>query len=438
MKPAATRTIALGLLALCAPLAGAARLAAPADGISLRADPQPVARAYFGVHAHNDAKQAITWPPETFGAWRLGDAYVGWPNLEPERGRWNFALLDRYVTFAGQNDVELLLPLMNSPRWASARPDEPSGYGKPGRAAEPRDIDDWRNYVRRVAERYRGRLRYYEIWNEPNTKRLYTGSMEKLIELTRVARETLRAVDPAIRVVSPSFVVYDHGVEKLDEFLAKGGGRYVDVIGFHFYVVGREPEALVPLVQQVRAVMARHGLGDKPLWNTESGWLIASERGAVDPVKAGFPRGTEVLSAELAPAYVARALVLGRAAGLQRFYWYAWDNAVLGLAEDRGRRPKPAAHAHARVYRWLHGAVLESCDALDGQLWICALRRGPARAWLVWHRTHALTWRPPAQWGAVTVETLAGRNTAARTGTVPVSVQPVLVKSAGWQQAGLH
>jgi len=433
------RAVALGLIALLAPLAAVAKLTqVPTGEVNLRADTQPVARTYFGVHAHNDAKREITWPPGTFGAWRLVDAYMEWPHLEPERGRWNFELLDRYVAFAQRHDVELLLPLLHSPRWASARPNERSAYGKPGRAAEPRDINDWRNYVRRVAERYRGRVRYYEIWNEPNMKGHYSGSMEKLIELTRVARTTLAAVDPAIRVVSPSFVVYGHGVEKLDEFLAAGGGQYVDVIGFHFYVVGREPEALVPLVQQVRAVMERHGMGGKPLWNTESGWLIANERGVVDPAKAGFPRGTEVLSAQRAPAYVARALVLGWAAGLERFYWYAWDNGVLGLAEEQGRRPKPAAHAHAQTYRWLQGAVLESCATLDGQLWTCALRRGPARAWLVWHRAREFDWRPPAQWDAAAVETLAGRTVGVvRGGRVAVGAAPVLIQSAAWQQAGL-
>jgi hypothetical protein len=432
------KTAALGLALLAAPLAAAVLPSAPAGKLSLRPDPSPVARAYFGVHAHNDAKRDVAWPPRTFGAWRLSDAYVEWPDLEPARGQWDFSLLDRYVDFAGEYDVELLLPLAYSPRWASARPDEPSGHGKPGRAAEPRNLADWRNYVRRVAERYRGRVRYYEIWNEPNTRTLYTGSIKKLVELTRIARETLHAVDPAIRVVSPSFVFYDRGVERLDEFLAAGGGDYVDVIGFHFYVVGRTPEALVPLVQAVRAVMVRHGVDAKPLWNTESGWLIANEHEPVNPVKAGFPRGTEVLSAPLAPAYVARALVLGRALGLERFYWYAWDNAVLGLAEEQGRRPKPAAQAHAQVYRWLQGAVLESCDTQDGQLWICALRRGEARAWLVWHAAHALTWRPPAQWGAVTLETLAGQSPALRDGRVPVGVQPVLVKSAAWRQAALR
>ena len=45
-----------------------------------------------------------------------------------------------------------LLVLAHSPAWASARPDERNAY-KPGMAAEPARMDDWRNYVRMVGQR---------------------------------------------------------------------------------------------------------------------------------------------------------------------------------------------------------------------------------------------------------------------------------------------
>ena len=116
----------------------------------------PITLDYFGlVLSRPDAR--MPWPSVPFGSWRLWDANVTWPFLEPEPGRWNFQLLDRLVDEATAHRTKLLLVLAHSPAWASARPTEASAY-KPGYAAEPRQIEDWRHYVRTVVQRYRGRI----------------------------------------------------------------------------------------------------------------------------------------------------------------------------------------------------------------------------------------------------------------------------------------
>ena len=117
---------------------------------------QPITLDYFGlVLSRADAR--MPWPSGPFGSWRLWDANVTWPFLEPEPGRWNFQLLDRLVNEATAHQTKLLLVLAQSPAWASARPTEASAY-KPGHAAEPRRIEDWRHCVRTVVQRYRGRI----------------------------------------------------------------------------------------------------------------------------------------------------------------------------------------------------------------------------------------------------------------------------------------
>src|SRR5258708_7851403 len=69
-----------------------------------------IGKSYFGLHMHRVTEQTA-WPPVPFGAWRLWDAYVSWPFLEPNRGEWQFERLDRYVAIAEQHDIELVLPL---------------------------------------------------------------------------------------------------------------------------------------------------------------------------------------------------------------------------------------------------------------------------------------------------------------------------------------
>src|SRR5438552_10424176 len=150
----------------------------------LKAPDSPIPPVFFGLHIHRGG--AIPWPLAPFGTWRLWDANVVWPWLELKKGEWHFQSLDALVDLADQHSIEILLPLGRSPTWASARPADPPAW-VPGYAAEPRDIEDWRNYVRTVVARYKGRVHYYEIWNEPNVRAFYTGTVQTMVDLVGVA-----------------------------------------------------------------------------------------------------------------------------------------------------------------------------------------------------------------------------------------------------------
>lgn len=419
-------------------LAAWSRFGSAAEETYLNVQSASIPPDYFGMHIHmHDTPMAGAWPAIPFGTWRLSDTGVSWPDLEPQKGVWRFELLDRYVEFVRKQGVEVLLPLVLTPRWASSRPDEPSNYHQPGWAAVPKDMADWRRYVSTVARRYQGKIRFYEIWNEPNTAGLYSGSVEQLIELTRAAREELKAADTEALLVSPSFV-YKDGVKKLDEFLAKGGGRYVDVIGFHFYVAPDKPEDMLELIADVRRTMEKHGVAAKPLWNTETGWLIANRRGKIDPKGVGFPPQTRILDSNEASAYVARALILSWAAGVKRVYWYAWDNKAMGLSEDSGKFLKPAAHAYGQTRQWLHDGKLDFCRNNRRAIWTCQLTDSSGkRAWLVWSVEGETRWQPPAEWRSAELEYLDGRLTkihGMEKGLL-VSSSPVLIRPAMLQQA---
>src|SRR5437773_11156385 len=130
-----------------------------------------------------------------------------------------------------------------SPSWESARPSEVSSYS-PGATAEPADLQRWRDYVRTVAQRYKGRVRHYEIWNEPNLRQFYTGSTAAMVDLAREAFQTLKAVDSDIVVVSPA-VTERGGVAWLDESLRRRGAQYADAVGLHLYVAPMAPDAMV-------------------------------------------------------------------------------------------------------------------------------------------------------------------------------------------------
>lgn len=383
-----------------------------------------VPASYVGLHIHR-AGSSTAWPSVPFASWRLWDAYAAWPWLEPTRGSWHWEAVDRLVELAGTHKVEVLLPLGLSPTWASARPTEPSAYGRPGFAAEPANLDDWRQYVETVASRYAGRVHLYEIWNEPNLPSFYSGDADQMLRLCREAYAIIKRVDPTALVVSPAATGTD-GVRWLDRFLAKGGANCFDVVGFHFYVWPRAPEEIVLLVARVQEVLRAHGVSERPLWNTETGWYIVPA-----PLAPAGKKRPDALSEGDAAATVVRALVLARAAGVERFYWYSWDHADMGLADSDGR-PRAPARALAEVQRWLIGAHLLGCRRASVGTWTCGLRREGRAQWIVWNPDGTTALPNPAGWRIARQRDLSGtvRPVRSNARTIEIGPAPQLLEAA--------
>jgi hypothetical protein len=385
-----------------------------AESEALRPPSDPIPATFFGMHIHR-APVSTPWPAVPFKAWRLWDTHTTWAQLEPQKGDWDWRMLDRTVDLAESHGVEVLYTMGRSPRWASARPNERgrNPNAPPGGMAEPRNLEDWRNYVRKVATRYKGRIKEYEIWNEPNLENFYSGTPEAMVNLAREAYSVLKQVDPSITVVSPS-AVGPTGIPWLEDYLKLGGGKYADVIGYHFYVRGQEPEAMLGFIDQVHELTRKYGVADKPLWNTEAGWLQPYR---IDPQDG--------------PAYMARAYILNWAAGVTRFYWYAWDNqgARVRMTEDDEATSTPTARAYAELQRWMVGARMDSVKKDDGT-WICQLSRDGASSWILWNPNHNTKFEVPKAWNASSVRRLSGDSADYPGGKIEVGPTPILVEKS--------
>lgn len=347
----------------------------------------PFAKDYFGLHVIDINGSKTVWPPNNFGNLRLIDSSerhrVLWAFLEPSQGKWLFGDLDRLVHEAELRNAKILLVLGQTPTWASQRPGEVSPFGASclGCSAEPRDIKDWQKYVRTVATRYKGRIQAYEIWNEMNVA-FWTGSWAKMAELEREAYQILKSVDPQITVVSASMTNAKRPA--LDHYLNTGNGSYADIIGYHFYTQQSSPEEMLNSIRMVRDALDKHGLGIKPIWNTETGWLIPEDDGSFsDPRAKSIWKDWKHLTPEQGAAYVMRSLVIARQAGVERFYWYGWNHGALGLTSGMGKIKRMAAISYLTTANWLVGSFMEGC-VIEGEVWSCQLSRGNKKSWLVW------------------------------------------------------
>jgi len=370
-----------------------------------------VPASYFGMHIHTPLT-TTPWPEVPFASWRLWDTGTTWADMESKRGEWHFGTLDGLVDLAARHHVELLLCLGQTPAWASANPAAPSAYGQ-GQTAPPRNLEDWRNYVRTVVRRYRGRIQAYEIWNEPNLSEFYSGDVDTMVELTRQAAEIIHSNDPTALVVSPS-ATETEGLQWLREFFRQGGAQFVDVVGYHFYVTPDGPEQIPVLAQGVNAAMATYHV-QRPLWNTETGWSKPKV----------FANDYE------ASAYVARSLLLAWAVGVGRFYWYAWDNhewVTLELTEPRGAHANANAFAFQAVESWMVGKRVESCAAGSEGTWACRLSGGSTAGYIFWNPSHPAKFAIPSfvsnRKGSWIVMDLAGHAVETETAVVKADLQP--------------
>ncbi len=359
---------------------------------------------YFGVVCCLNPEDPLPRIPAK--SWLTSKAT--WDRVEPSKARWTFAVPDQEVAAALQENVDIGLILGRTAPWASARPNETAydAWDKPGIRAEAANLDDWRNYVRTVVTRYRGKVHTYALWNEPNQKASFTGSLDAMVALDKAAYATIKAIDPSATVISSSLSPGTNPYPYLSSFVTKAGGCTCDVIGYHFYTdiyTNAIPEKMVGMVQQLRSVLATYGLQDKPIWNTEAGYAIANVPGARQTF-AAFYAHVPVLSGPESQNMIARAYVIGWAIGLQRFYWYAWDEAHYGLADDRGRTDKPATDVYRTTARWLIGSRMLSCERSQAGTWRVHIEPRPNQStWIVWNDTGDQPFAVPGSWNIRTI-----------------------------------
>ncbi|MCS7002581.1 MAG: beta-galactosidase, partial [Dehalococcoidia bacterium] len=80
---------------------------------------------------------------------------LAWREIEPTRGEFYWEYPDAILRAAAYYNLAVVLRLDHQPEWA-----------RPGRTnGPPTDLADYAAFVSRVAERYRGRVLGYIIWN---------------------------------------------------------------------------------------------------------------------------------------------------------------------------------------------------------------------------------------------------------------------------------
>lgn len=341
---------------------------------------QAIPPGFFGLTINH--WQSVPWPEIPFGSLRTWDTGVVWTNINITPGFYNWSQFELLVGLAKSHGVDVVFTFGQTPRWASAKPNAPTPYG-PGLCAPPSNIEYWDDFVRAVVTQARGRIRFWEIWNEPQDESFYCGDIATMVKLQEHAYKIIKELDPKLIVLTPS-PVGGHGPRWMSDFLAAGGGQYADVMTFHGYS-NTNAQSIVTVINNFKEVFAANGQASKPFWDTEAGW----------------GETTQISDPESQAAFLAKHYLLHWSAGATRFYWYAYDNKRFGGLWDEIGGLHKAAIAYTQVYKWMVGAKLVApCSAqwFTGT-WTCAFSRANGyQAMAIWHSGGSTSFSPPTQY----------------------------------------
>lgn len=341
---------------------------------------------FFGMHTKKDCDDI------RFKYWRLWDADVFWPELEIKKNEWKFDKLDNYVKIAEKKGYEIILTLGQSPFWAANNSFLKSPYGERVKPTAPYDLNLWKNYIKIVGTRYKGKIKYYEIWNEPDVWLFYNGSIKKMVELTKVAYEILKEIDHKNKIISPSITGWKGwpgGLWWLEIYLYLGGGKYCDIIGFHFYNGDwTPPEIIFTHLKTLYSILKNHNLENKLVWNTESGFHL----------KRKFSK--------LSEAYLARMHIINFYFGINKVFWYAMDNHQFGWLYDFSKNEiKSSGIAYLELQKWLIGKRIVTLKKENG-IYIAEL---DTKEKIVWKKRGTKKIRIPKNWNIEKVWELNGK-----------------------------
>ena len=338
--------------------------------------PGPVARMStpeYGVHTFlwwsgeyraRDAQLAkdagLIWAKELFP----------WRSIEGAgKGIFDWSVADDVVQKLNERGIKIIARVDFQPGWARA---DGANNGPPD------NYRDYGDFVFALANRYKGRIQAYEIWNEPNLAREWGDrppNAAEYVALLRVAYQRIKEADPNAVVMTAGLAPTGTGlphaipdVQYLRGMYQAGAKSYFDVLGVHAPGYKAAPETspdeaqnnrdlggqrffCFRHVEDLRQVMVENGDAGKQMAVLEFGWTSDS--------RPGSPYSWHAVSEEMKADYIVRAYRWARD------HWSPWMGAmtVLSIAN-------PAWTEAEEQYWWSitnpDGSVRPAYEALKG------------------------------------------------------------------------
>ncbi|MAT97648.1 MAG: hypothetical protein CL608_10935 [Anaerolineaceae bacterium] len=223
-----------------------------------------------------------------------------WRDIEGNaKGEFDWYRPDRIVEQANAANLNLLVRIDHQPLWSvQALVDKPITQNQP-----PADYQDFGDFCFQLAERYKGRIQAYQVWNEPNLSREWgeqSPDPAEYTELLRVCYQGIKTADPQAIVVSAGLA--PTGTEPpaampddifLQDMYDAGAADYFDALGLNAPGYKAPPDLppeeglnqewgghrwnVFRHVEDMRAIMVANGDVDKQVVILETGWILQQD-----------------------------------------------------------------------------------------------------------------------------------------------------------------
>ncbi len=268
---------------------------------------------------------------------RFGIELMFWEWAEPERGIYRWERFDAAVNTLLKHGIAPYGIIGYWSRWTKP-------YTREG-------IRDYAGYCRALVKHFRGRVRHWELWNEPNGG-FWTGPKDFYPVLVAEATRAIKETDPGAMVIAGSAAPMD---PKFLRAVAATGAPF-DAVSVHPYGLELDQRLLAARLQHATQASAHPDGHPRSLWVTETG----------SAVLPGTARTLSEQAASLARTYIT-AIGPGRA---DHVAWVRMttgpsrsdSDEQLGLLSHPDLSSRPAYRALQTIGRVIGDARFVSSD----------------------------------------------------------------------------
>ncbi len=432
---------------------------------------------------------ASDYPTVNYTMQRFWDSPpLQWPSINTASGVFDFSNLDATLAQAYSSGVTLgMYTLARTPPWATSNPADTScnytaanSGGGNGECDAPLDLNSdgsgtnatWKAWITAIATHVNdptylqthSQIKYWEIWNEPDSTGFWNGTFAQLARLTEdanciitgrgVVHEsgngtatacTATAIDPTAQIVMASGhangqsvltyaqnQLYCNNTSGIPSSQlpcpnpANAVATAVDIINFHMKPgnsTGDDcppPTACTPETAMQMYVSNIQGIlqpaeSAKPLWNGEASYAIGGFTGAYT-------------DGDLAASLMPRFYLVNWSLGISGIAWYDWV--------DLTTEPAEVETAYQQTYNWLANSTLVTPCAATGTIWSCTINNSGTQYLILWDASQSCAngtcttanQTVGSQWSQYQDMTTASTPIAISGGVVSVGIKPVVLE----------
>lgn len=386
-------------------------------------------------------RNTIVWPqtpsatPADPGFLRLHDAGTSWSDLSTGSGTYDWTTLDTWLdTIAQHEPVRVIQTFSWVPCW-DASPCEAMNIAPTGTNVPPRDLTangsaSFNEFVTQFVQHCSPNgncagncpagqsctatnlIRYYEMWNEWNTTRRWTGTINQLYEMLAPAVSIIRANVTNAIILTPSTTSAASSSFTAWLNLETANGTLSDWVNWHEYLNDSTPESQWSEYGAVY-VSIQYSL---PAWQSKP-WADTETNWDVDTFAC-----PSRYSATDCTGQIARWQLLHASNGTRDLNWYKWEQSIGSNAEYET--------AYSYLMQYLMGGQFSApCASANGATWTCSFTEanGTAALWVWTPNESGATFSVPA--GYVDYVDLTGGKTAVNGGqSIAIKTMPVMLE----------